>query len=130
MEAGVKKRTLLGLSVLMLSLFLVSCADLNYEAYVTIVNIGNLPMNAWADGSKAKIDAYDSVTWAIPLDSKHEVRAVLLEAEPLDGGDSDEVTIDLQGDRDVQTWLTGWDQLQGSQRFKKPSSLISGPAPK
>ncbi len=125
-----KKRTLLGLSVLLLSLFLVSCADLNYEAYVTIVNIGNLPMNAWADGDKAEIDAYDSVTWAIPLDHKNEFRTVLLEAEPLDGGDSDEITITLQGDRDVQTWLTGWDQLQGSQRFKKPSSLISGPAPK
>lgn len=125
-----KKRTLLGLTVLLLSLFLVSCADLNYEAYVTIVNIGNLPMNAWVDGDKAEIDAYDSVTWSIPLDHKNEFRTVLLEAEPLDGGDSDEITITLQGDRDVQTWLTGWDQLQGSQRSRKPSSLISGPAPK
>lgn len=130
MEDEVKKRTLLGLTVLLLSLFLVSCADLNYEAYVTIVNIGNLPMNAWVDGDKAEIDAYDSVTWSIPLDHKNEFRTVLLEAEPLDGGDSDEITITLQGDRDVQTWLTGWDQLQGSQRSRKPSSLISGPAPK
>ena len=50
-----------------------------------------------------------------PWISKDEVRTVLLEAEPVDGGDSDEITITLHGDRDVQTWLTGWDQLQGSQ---------------
>lgn len=124
-----KKRILLGFAVLMSALFLVSCSHLNYEAYVTVVNIGNIPMTAWVDGDEAEIDAYDSVTWAIPLDNKNEARSVFLEAEPLDGSDHDEITISLQGDRDVQTWLTGWDQLQGNRPLKKQSSLLSGPAP-
>jgi len=121
-----KKRTLLGFVVLMLTLFLVSCTDINYEAYVTVVNIGNISMTAWVDGNGAVIAAYDSATWAIPLNSKNEVRSVLLEAEPSGGGDSDEIIIDLYGDRDVQTWLTGWDQWQGSKPLKKQSSLIHG----
>ena len=52
-----------------------------------------------------------------------------MEAEPFGGGDSDEITIALHGDRDVQTWLTGWDTVPGNKSIKKPSSLISGPAP-
>lgn len=124
-----KKMILPGFAVLILTLFLASCVDMNYEAYVTVVNIGNIPMTAWADGDEAEIAAYDSQTWAITLDSENEVRSVLLEAEPSGGGDSDEITINLHGDRDVQTWLTGWDQLQGGKPRKKPSSLLSGPAP-
>jgi hypothetical protein len=129
MEAEMKKRIFLGFAMLMLTLFLVSCVDIKYEAYVTVVNIGNIPMTAWVDGDGADIAAYDSVTWAIPLDSENEVRSVLLEAEPSGGGDSDEITINLQGDRDVQTWLTGWDQLQGGKPLKKESSVLHGPAP-
>ena len=125
-----KKTFLLGFTVLLLTLFLVSCLDLKYEAYVTIVNIGNLPMKAWVDGDGAEIAAYDSLTWAVTLDSENEVRSVLLEAEPIGGGDSDEITVNLHGDRDVQTWLTGWDQVQGGKPLKKPSQLIAGPAPK
>jgi len=124
-----KKRILLGFAVLMLTLFLVSCVDIKYEAYVTVVNIGNIPMNAWADGDEAEIAAYNSLTWSIPLDYENEVRSVLLEAEPFDGGDHDEITINLHGDRDVQTWLTGWDQVQGGKPLKKQGSLLSGPAP-
>ena len=125
-----KKRILLGFTVLLLTLFLVSCLDLNYEAYVTIANIGNLPMKAWVDGDGAEIAAYDSLTWAVTLDSENEVRSVLLEAEPAGGGDSDEITVNLHGDRDVQTWLTGWDAAGGGSRLKKQSSVIHGPAPK
>jgi len=125
-----KKRIMLGLSVLIITLFLVSCVDIHYEAYVTIVNIGNIPMNAWVDGDGAEIAAYRSLTWTVPLDSENEVRSVFLEAEPTFGGDSDEITINLHGDRDVQTWLAGWDQVLGGKAIKKPSSLIHGPAPK
>ena len=124
-----KKRILLGFAVLMLTLFLASCVDLKYEAYVTIANIGNLPMNAWVDGDGAEIAAYDSVTWAVTLESENWIRTVLLEAEPIGGGDSDEITVNLHGDRDVQTWLTGWDAVGGGKAVKKPSSLLSGPAP-
>jgi len=130
MEAEMLKKTLLGFAVLVLILFLGACTDLNYEAYVTIVNIGNIPMNAWVDGDGTEIAAYDSVTWAVPLDSENEIRSVFLEAEPTIGGDSDEITINLHGDRDVQTWLAGWDQVQGGKPLKKPSQLIAGPAPK
>ena len=88
-------------------------------------------MNAWVDGDGAEIAAYDSVTWAIPLDSENEVRSVLLEAEPSGGGDYDEITVNLHGDRDVQTWLTGWDlNAEGGKPQKKQSPLIHGPAPK
>ena len=62
-----KKRILLGFAVLTSALFLVSCVDMNYEAYVTVVNIGNMPMTAWVDGDGTDIAAYDSQTWAIPL---------------------------------------------------------------
>lgn len=125
-----KKRILLGLSVLALTLVLASCADVNYEAYVTVVNIGNLPMNAWVEGDGAVIAAYDSQTWAIPLDNENEVVTVLLEAEPVGGGDFDEIDVTLHGDRDIQTWLVGWDSLLGGKPLKKQSSVIHGPAPK
>jgi len=125
-----KKRILLGLSVLVLSLVLASCADVNYEAYVTVVNIGNLSMNAWVEGDGAVIAPYDSLTWAIPLENENEVVTVLLEAEPVGGGDFDEVEITLRGDRDIQTWLTGWDSLLGGKPLKKESSVIHGPAPR
>jgi hypothetical protein len=124
-----KKRILLGLAVLALTLFLASCADMTYEAYVTVVNIGNLPMNAWVEGDGAEIAAFDSQTWAITLDNKDEARTVLVEAEPVGGGDSDEIDITLYGDRDVQTWLTGWDSALGGKPLKKQSSLLHGPAP-
>lgn len=124
-----KKRILLGFAVLMLTMFLVSCLDIKYEAYVTIANIGNLPMKAWVDGDGAEIAAYDSLTWAVTLDSENEVRSVLLEAEPIGGGDSDEITVNLHGDRDVQTWLTGWDSAGGGSPLKKQSQLLPGPAP-
>jgi len=124
-----KKKIWLVLAVLGSILLLASCVDVKYEAYVTIVNIGNMPMNAWVDGDSAEIDAYDSQTWAIALDSKDEIRSVFLEAEPSGGGDSDEITVNLHGDRDVQTWLTGWDMVQGGRTQKKESRLLSGPAP-
>jgi hypothetical protein len=129
MEAKMRKRIWLGIVVAALALFAASCVDIKYEAYVTVVNIGNLPMTAWADGDEAEIAAYDSQTWSVPLNSKDEVVAVLLEAEPLGGGDHDEITINLHGDRDVQTWLTGWDS-GGASPLKKQSRVISGPAPK
>ncbi len=124
-----KKTILLGFAALMLTLFLASCVDMNYEAYVTVVNIGNIPMDAWVDGNEAEIAAYDSLTWAIPLDSENEIRTVLLEAEPVGGGDSDRIVISLHGDRDVQTWLTGWDSGLGGKALKKESRLLHGSAP-
>ena len=125
-----RKRIWLGIAVAALALFAVSCEEIKYEAYVTVVNIGNLPMNAWVDGDGAEIAAYDSLTWAVPLDYKDEVRSVYLEAEPLVGGDQDEITVSLHGDRDVQTWLTGWDSVTAGVPLKKPSQLLPGPAPK
>ena len=125
-----KKRILAGLAVLALTLFLASCADRTYEAYVTVVNIGNVPMNAWVEGDGTKIEAYDSQTWAITLDSSDEARTVLAEAEPVDGEGSDEIEITVFGDRDVQTWLVGWDATLNSGPQKKKSTLLHGPAPK
>jgi len=124
------KKIFLALAVLALTLFAVSCEDLKYEAYVTIVNIGNLPMDAWVDGDGSEVPAYDSVTWAIALESKDEVIQLLLEAEPSGGGDHDEITVNLHGDRDIVTWLTGWDAAASGQKAKKESSLLRGPAPK
>jgi hypothetical protein len=125
-EVKMKKRILFWLAVLALLLTTNACIELKYEAYVTIVNIGNIKMTAWVDGDGVEIAAYDSVTWAVSLDSENEARSVLLEAEPSGGGDSDDITIILQGDRDVQTWLTGWDLVQGGKPLKKQSSLIKG----
>jgi hypothetical protein len=123
-----KKRNLLWLALLILLLATNSCINLKYEAYVTIVNIGNLPMTAWVDGNnQTTIAAYDSQTFSITLDEENEYLDVLLEAEPQDGSDHSEITITLRGDRDVQTWLTGWDAAGASRKpLKKQSSLIQG----
>lgn len=123
-----KKRMLIGLAALAALLLLNSCQKIEYEAYVTIVNIGNLPMNAWVEGEKAEIAAYDSQTWAIKLESEDENVQLHLEAEPVSGGDYDDITVILHGDRDIVTWLAGWDLVAGTAQ-KKPSSLINGPAP-
>jgi hypothetical protein len=125
-----KKRIWLGFAALAALLLLTSCADLKYEAYVTVVNIGNMPMTAWVEGDSAEIAALDSQTWAIPLDSENEVVELLLEAEPTGGGDSDEIVVNLHGDRDIVTWLTGWDLVLNARPLKKESTLLHGPAPK
>ena len=123
-----KKRILLSLIVLALLLATNACNEINYEAYITIVNIGNLPMTAWIDGNnETTIAAYDSQTWSIALEEENEYVDLLLEAEPPDGSDHDEITVTLRGDRDVQTWLTGWDAYEGDGKpLKKQSSLIKG----
>ena len=122
-----KKRKFFWLALLALVLAANGCSLLNYEAYITIVNIGNLPMTAWVDGDGALIAAYDSQTWAVTLDEENQILDVLLEAEPLDGSDHDEITVTLRGDRDVQTWLTGWDAYQANAKpLKKKSSLLRG----
>jgi len=126
-----KKRNLCWLALGMLILAANGCVEREYEAYVTIVNIGNLPMKVWMDGDQATIAAYDSETWAITLEEKNEQIEVLLEAEPLDHSDHDEIFVVLHGDRDIQTWLTGWDRVGGAGKpLKKKSQLLSGPAPK
>jgi hypothetical protein len=130
MEEDMKKKIWLGLIALTALLFLTSCADLKYEAYVTVVNIGNMPMTAWVDGDGAEIAALDSLTWAIPLDSKDEVVQLLLEAEPSGGGYSDEIVVNLYGDRDIVTWMTGWDLILNAGLQKKGSTLLRGPAPR
>ena len=122
-------KLLLICAVVMSLMLLVSCQEVIYEAYVTVVNIGNMPMTAWVDGDGAEVPAYDSVTWAITLDSKDQVLQLLLEAEPSGGGKSDQITVNLHGDRDIVTWLTGWDQIGIGNRIKKESSVIKGPAP-
>jgi hypothetical protein len=129
MEEDMKKKIWLGLIALTALLFLTSCADLKYEAYVTIVNWGNMPMTAWVDGDGAEIAALDSLTWAIPLDSKDEVVQLLLEAEPSGGGSHDEIVVNLYGDRDIVTWMTGWDLILNAGPQKKESTLLRGPAP-
>ena len=122
-----KKRNLFWLAMAILILATNGCVKQYYEAYVTIANIGNLPMAAWVDGNRTIIDAYDYQTWSISLAEENEFVDVLLEAEPLDGSDHDEIIVTLQGDRDVQTWLTGWDAFEGfGKPLKKQSSLIKG----
>jgi hypothetical protein len=123
-----KKRNIFWLALLALLLATNACTKLEYEAYVTIANIGNLPMIVWMDGDQATIAAYDSQTWAISLEEENEYLDVLLEAEPQDGSDHDEIIVTLHGDRDVQTWLTGWDAAYatGGKLQKKQSSLIKG----
>jgi hypothetical protein len=128
MEEDMKKKIWLGLIALTAILFLASCADLKYEAYVTIVNIGDVPMTAWVDGDGAEIAALDSQTWAIPLDSKDEVAQLLLEADA-GGGNSDEIVVNLYGDRDIVTWLIGWELTLNAKPQKKESTLLRGPAP-
>ena len=124
-----KKRNLFWLVGLALLLATNACVDLKYEAYITVVNIGNLPMTVWIDGNNQTIiAAFDSQTWSIALEEENEYLDVLLEAEPQGGGDYDEIIVTLRGDRDVQTWLTGWDgYATGNARpLKKQSSLIKG----
>jgi hypothetical protein len=128
MEEDMKKKIWLGLIALTALLFLASCADLKYEAYVTVVNTGDVPMTAWVDGDGAEIAALDSQTWAIALNSEDEVVQLLLEAEPTVGLGHDEVVVNLHGDRDIVTWLVGWVLDAGLQ--KKESTLLRGPAPK
>jgi hypothetical protein len=130
-EAEMKKRSFFWLAIAILILAANACVELKYEAYVTIVNIGNLPMTAWMDGDKSTIPAYDYQTWVITLENENEILDVKLEAEPQSADDHDEIIITLRGDRDVQTWLTGWDASEGAGKaLKKQSSLIKGPLPK
>jgi len=122
-----KKRLWLVCVMAATALLLTSCANVEYEAYVTIVNIGNMPMKAWVEGEGAEIAAYDSLTWSIHLESKDESVQLYLEAEPVGGGDHDEITVILHGDRDIVTWLAGWDLVQGGKPLKKESSLARSP---
>lgn len=124
-----KKRTGLGFVALAALLFLSSCQNMEYEAYVTVVNIGDLPMNAWVDGDGARIEAFDSLTWAVSLESKDEAVQLHLEAEPLIGDDYVDTIVVLRGDRDIVTWLAGWDLVQGAGPQRKESQVIHGPAP-
>jgi len=95
--------------LLILSLGLTSCNFLKFEAYVTIVNIGSLDMIASVDDDEQRINAYSSATWSIRLDSEDQVVVLDLYAEPVTHDDYDDAVVTLYGDRDIQTWLTGWD---------------------
>ncbi len=99
------------LPILFLSM---SCKEevfFDYEAYLTIVNIGNMEMDAAVAGKWERVPAYSSVTWAVLLDHENEVVDVLAEAKPVGYNDYDSELIRLRGDRDVQTWLAGWDNV-------------------
>ncbi len=124
-----KKRMLIGLAALAALLLLNSCQKIEYEAYVTIVNYGNVPMTAWVEDDSAEIPAFDSQTWSIKLESEDENVQLHLEAEPLVGEGYDEIIVILHGDRDIVTWMTGWDLVQGAKPLKKQSRLIEGPPP-
>lgn len=124
-----KKRLWLIGSLAAVALLTASCQKVVYEAYVTIVNIGNIDMTAWVDGDAALIPAYDSLTWAVSLETENESLQLHLEAEPLGGGDYDDAVVVLHGDRDIVTWLAGWDVVGGSKPQKKESRVIDGPAP-
>lgn len=114
---------------LLLALGTSACAllDTHYEAYVTIVNIGNLAMYAAVDGDRVTIPALDSHTWAVELDHEDEVATVRLTAEPVIGGDHDSATVTLHGDRDIRTWLTGWDRAAAAPA-RKPGRIVTGSA--
>lgn len=126
-----KKRMLIGLAALAALLLLNSCQKIEYEAYVTIVNTGNLPMMAWVEDESAEIAAFDSQTWAIKLESEDENVQLHLEAEPIGVGGNyfSEINVILHGDRDIVTWLAGWDLVQGAKPLKKQGRLIEGPPP-
>ncbi len=124
-----KKRIWLGFVALAALLFLSSCQNVEYEAYVTVVNIGDLAMNAWVDGDGARIEAYDSLTWAVSLESRDESVQLHLEAEPVIGGDYVDTVVILRGDRDIVTWLAGWDLVQGAGPQRKESQVLHGPPP-
>ncbi len=124
-----KKRLWLIGALAALALLAASCQKVVYEAYVTIVNIGNVDMTAWVDGDAARIPAYDSLTWAVSLETENESLQLHLEAEPVGGGDYDDAVVVLHGDRDIVTWLTGWDVTGGSRPQKKESRVLNGPAP-
>ena len=124
-----KNRIWLGFVALAALLFLSSCQNIEYEAYVTIVNIGNIEMYAWVDGDGASIPAYDSITWAVSLETENESVQLHLEAEPIGGGDYDDTVVILHGDRDIVTWLAGWDLVGGAKPQKKESRVLHGPPP-
>jgi len=124
-----KKRFIPFILLIGVSLLFSSCKLLDYEAYVTIVNIGNLSMRAAVEGDWEEIAAYDSCTWAISLEDHNDSVLIHVEAEPLIGGDYDEADILLNGDRDVQTWLTGWDAVSSPGGIvKKESRIVKGSA--
>lgn len=124
-----KKKSWLIIALAATALLATSCQKLVYEAYVTIVNIGNIDMKAWVDGDQALVPAYDSVTWSVSLETENESVQLHLEAEPVGGGDYDDTVVILHGDRDIVTWLAGWDLVQGAKPQKKESRVIDGPAP-
>lgn len=117
---------------LLLAMLLGSCACneddiIDYEAYVTIVNIGNIAINAAVEDQWHEIPAYSAVTWAVLLDYQDQVADVLAEAEPVGYDDYESETIRVYGDRDVQTWLVGWDAAgRSSDLRKKASQVLSG----
>lgn len=124
-----KKALLFGL-LISLFLFATSCKDEElffYEAYVTIVNGGDVVMQGAVEGNWENIPVGSSVTWGIELDSEYDVIDVLAEARPVGYDGYDSMVIRVSGDRDVQTWLTGWYRTSGSQVLSKVESrLISG----
>jgi len=113
--------------LLAVAFFSASCqkeAILYYEAYVTIVNWGNVPMDGAVEDQWVRIQAASSATWAVPLDSENEVVDVLVEAQPAIGEGYDTTVIRLIGDRDVQTWITGWDSVTSSANLLKIQSRV------
>ncbi len=115
-------------ALLIAVLFSGSCKDdvIDYEAYLTIVNIGNVDIRAAVEDQWETIPAYSSVTWAVLLDDEDQVVDVLAEAEPVGYDDYDSETIRLYGDRDVQTWLVGWDEVEARKLKKRESDVLSG----
>lgn len=114
--------------LLLVVLFSGSCKDdvIDYEAYLTIVNIGNVDINAAVEDQWETIPAYSSLTWAILLDDEYQTVEVLAEAEPVDYDDYDSEVIRLSGDRDVKTWLVGWDEVAPRKLKKMDSTVLSG----
>ena len=127
-----KKKLCLGFIALAAVLFLTSCADLNYEAYVTIVNIGNLPMTAWVDGDAAEHRRFPIADLVHPpgVRGRGGCNCTWRPSPRAAATTMTIIVILLRGDRDVQTWLTGWDLLQNRGPLKKQSSVIHGPAPR